>query len=96
MAGPRFLVGFERRPCTIDGRKAIYHQWIYRASVVPPSMTANGHKGGQICQVLGLVEFEDGHMEDVIPEAIRFADGGDFGDTAFREEINGRESKCET
>ena len=96
MAKPRFLVGFERRPCTIDGRRAIFHQWINRASVVPPSMIVNRHKGGQIWQVLGLVEFEDGHMEEVIPEAVRFADGGDFGDTAFREENDGRESKCET
>lgn len=84
MARSRFLVGPERRPCWVDGKKGIFHQWINRAQVAPPSMMVGGHGGGQLWDVFGLVEMEDGRMKEVYPTKIIFADGGDFSDFTFK------------
>lgn len=85
MAEPKtFLVGPERRPCYINGKRGMFHQWINRAEVAPPSMMIGGHQGGQLWDVFGLVEMEDGHMIEVVPTKVVFADGGDFMVTAFR------------
>ena len=83
MQGSLFLVGPERRPCYVDGEKAIFHQWINRAQVAPPSPMICGAPGGQLWEVFGLVEMEDGHMEEVYPTKVVFADGGDFSEVRF-------------
>ena len=83
MAGSMFLVGPERRPCYIEGKKAMFHQWINRAQIAPPSMMVGGPAGGQLWDVFGLVEMEDGSMKQVNPYMVKFADGGDFAETAF-------------
>ena len=80
----KFIVGPERRPCYVKGEKAIFHQWINRAQIAAPSMMIGGHTGGQLWDVFGLVEMEDGSMKEVYPTDVVFADGGDFVDTAFR------------
>ena len=85
MASFKYLIGPERRPCYVDDRKGVFHQWINRAEVVAPSMMVGGHPGGQLWEVFGLVEFEDGHMEEVYPMEVQFADGGYFEDTAWIE-----------
>ena len=79
-----FLVGPERRPCYVDGERAMFHQWIIRAKVAPPSPMIGGHAGGQLWETFGLVEMEDGHMREVYPVKVVFADGGDFAEVAFR------------
>jgi hypothetical protein len=43
-----------------------------------------GHNGGQLWDVFGLVEMEDGQMREVYPTEVIFADGGDFDTVAFR------------
>ena len=80
----RFLIGPERRPCYVDGKKAMFHQWINRAQIAPPSPMIGGHNGGQLWDVFGLVEMEDGQMREVYPTEVIFADGGDFDTVAFR------------
>ena len=40
--------------------------------------------GGQLMETFGLVEMEGGHMREVYPTKVVFADGGDFAFTAFR------------
>lgn len=84
MAKSTFLVGPERRPCWVEGKKAMFHQWIIRAQVAPPSPMVGGAPGGQLMDVFGLVEMEDGHMKEVYPYSVVFADGGDFATTAFK------------
>lgn len=83
MARLDYVIGVERRPCYVGGKKAMFHMWINRAWVAPPSMAVGGHAGGQLWEVFGVVEFEDGHVETVYPKNIQFADGGGFGDAAW-------------
>jgi hypothetical protein len=47
-------------------------------------MMVGGHGGGQLWDVFGLVEMEDGRMKEVYPTKIIFADGGDFSDFTFK------------
>jgi len=80
----RFIFDTGHRPCYVDGKKAMFHQWINRAQVAPPSMMIGGHPGGQLWEVFGLVEFEDGHVGEAYPNNIVFADGGGFEHALFR------------
>ena len=73
----------ERRPCYVDGKKAMFHTWEYRCEIVSPSIMVGGHNGGVQSWVFGIVEFEDGTVALVLPEKIRFADGGGFQDVEF-------------
>ena len=84
MAQSEFIVRPERRPCWIDGKKAMFHQWINRAKVSAPSMMVGGHGGGQLWEVFGLVELEEGQMKEVYPTEVIFADGGDFSNVVFK------------
>lgn len=47
-------------------------------------MMVGGHSGGQLWDVFGLVEMEDGQMKEVYPTKVIFADGGDFSKVRFR------------
>ena len=78
-------IGFETRKCFVRGEKGMFHMWIQRANVVPPSMMIGGGNGGQLWEAFGLVEFEDGHVREVMPTDVRFADGGNFNEVAFIE-----------
>lgn len=93
MVGAQFLVGPERRPCWVEGKKAMFHQWVIRAQIAPPSPMVGGAPGGQLMDVFGLVELEDGHMKEVYPYSVVFADGGDFAETAFMPQEERSESK---
>ena len=57
--------------------------WANRAKIAPPSMMVGGHHGGQLWEVFGIVEYEDGSVKTVYPESIQFADGGGFDEVAF-------------
>lgn len=92
MARLDYVIGVERRPCYVGGKKAMFHTWMNRARVAPPSMMAGGHAGGQLWEVFGVVEFEDGHVGTVYPENVQFADGGGFEDAAWGPRVK-RECK---
>jgi hypothetical protein len=62
----------EYRPCLVAGRKALFHRWADRAELRGPS--ALGTPGGQLCLLLGVVEYEDGQVSEVYPDKIRFLD----------------------
>ena len=62
----------EYRPCLVAGRKALFHRWADRAELRAPS--ALGTPGGQLCQLFGIVEYEDGQVSEVYPNKIRFLD----------------------
>ena len=62
------------RTCYVDDKKALFHRWCDIAKPIPPSMLIGGDPGGQIWNVLGLIEFEDGHIELIEPYKIMFCD----------------------
>lgn len=68
------------RPCLVGcgedrpGEKALLHRWVDRAYVIEPSMLVGGHPGGQVWNVHGLVELEDGSVVEVPPCNIKFLD----------------------
>lgn len=81
------------RPCVLtkysDGSKykALFHGWVHHSDVIPPSNVVGGHKGGQVSDVYGLVELEDGSVEIVSPKSIRFLDSL-FNDYAWELNVN--------
>lgn len=75
----------ERRPCFINGKKAMFHQWTQESQIVPPSAMMGGHSGGVISTTFAIVEYEDGTVAKTYPEKVKFADGGEFAETAFME-----------
>lgn len=76
------------RPCVLtkygdkSKYKALFHCWIHYSDVIPPSNLRGGHNGGQVSDVYGLVELEDGSVEIVSPKSIRFLDSP-FNDYAW-------------
>ena len=79
-------VRVEVRACYVNHKKALFHGWFNYSQIVPPSLMVGGHNGGTISSPIGLVEFENGKVDMVNPTAIRFADGGEFGDICFAPE----------
>ena len=92
MAG--ILVEHKLRPCYIDRsskkkvqkEKALFHGWSQISNVVEPSPMIGGAPGGTISYTTGIVEFEDGHVEEVFPEAITFV-VGIFSEYSWGEEV---------
>ena len=74
----RIDIEFTLRPCIVRGeesaKNALFHRWVDVAEVIPPSPIRGGHGGGQLWCVYGIVEFEDGSVQKVFPERIRFID----------------------
>lgn len=64
------------RPCYVRKKKALFHRWI---EMTFPKGSSFFH------QTLAIVEFEDGHIEQVRPKSIVFADGGRFNDITWKE-----------
>lgn len=72
----------QTRPCWVDGRRAMFHRWTDSARPVKPRGMEDDETADrfQLHSVHGLVEYEDGTMERVWPNTIRFADGGAFAE----------------
>ena len=67
------------RPCLIISdenhkQKALFHCWGNQAYVVGASPLTYGHLGGQVWNVYGIVELEDGEVIEVPPGNIQFLD----------------------
>lgn len=62
------------RPCLVAGRKALFHRWADRAELRGASALRGGAPGGQLWQLFGIVEYEDGQVSEVYPNKIRFLD----------------------
>lgn len=86
MASNKIIIENETRPCYVNGKKALFHRWSERRQTIPESPWIGGHPAGFIAATLAIIELEDGTVKEVIPSAIKFADGGGFKDTAWREE----------
>ncbi len=90
MAVCKIETGVSLRPCVLLGNKAhpderaLFHRWVDRAYIVPPSPMVGGDPGGQMWNVYGLVELEDGSVIKVPASSIRFLDNR-FGDYSWEK-----------
>ena len=73
------------RLCTVQGRKALFHCWEQVSKVEPPSPLREGPQGGTIRYTVGIVEYQDGSVERVIPDDIVFSDSGKLMQRTERE-----------
>lgn len=73
------------RTCLVKGKKALFHKWNEFSNVVAPGIAVGSAPGGQIKYTLGLVEYEDGTVEEVLPHSIKFIDNK-IKEYAFKEE----------
>ena len=60
------------RPCIVKGKRAVFHRWEDKAELISPGLTIGSHPGGQLWQVLGIVEYSDGTVHECYPNEIRF------------------------
>lgn len=74
-----------RRPCIKrkTKEKCFFHLWSHESRLVDASPMIGGHPGGNISETLGILEFEDGHIETLPPSEFYFCDGGDFGNVVW-------------
>lgn len=77
-------VEFEKRPCYVDGVKAIFHRFSERSEIIAPSPMKGGHGGGVLKWTVAIVEYENGVVSEVEVTKVRFADGGEFSNIAFK------------
>lgn len=71
----------ERRICMVrcfeperKERRAFFHLFMTRAYPIEPSPLRGGHPGGQYSNAHAIVEYEDGTVDTVDPESVRFLD----------------------
>lgn len=65
MARLDYVIGVERRPCYVGGKKAMFHTWMNRAQVMQPSMMVGGQAGGQLWEVFGMPDEGDETLEAI-------------------------------
>lgn len=70
MAG--FTIGALYRPCIVKGKNALFHRWSERAEIIEPDV--GFMKYGITKWTVGIVEFEDGRVSEVVPREIVFID----------------------
>lgn len=75
----------EYRPCYVNGRRGLFHRW---ANTAKPSLPRGQEPDEnaryfQYRSTKAIVEFEDGTVENIWPQDLRFADGGHFKDYAW-------------
>lgn len=82
-------INFGVRPCIVtqngEEKKALFHIWNNFAKPVAADVYAGGCPEGQISIVFGIVEYEDGSVDEVRPAQIRFVDNK-IKDYAFEED----------
>ena len=62
MASGDIKIKLEMRPCYVKEKKALFHQWSHTKNLL-----------GQEFEV-GIVEYEDGQVEEITPNNIKFCD----------------------
>lgn len=69
-----------RRPCWVHGKKALFHRWTSSARPILPRGVEPDENGQhyQLSFTHAIVEYEDGTVERVWPQDVKFADGGGF------------------
>ncbi len=64
----------EVRPCYVNGKKALFHKWVHNKNTINIQQEYE----------MAIVEYEDGHIDEVAPKEITFIDGK-INEYAFRE-----------
>lgn len=67
----------EYRPCYAKGKKALFHRWANTANPITPRGVDPSDERARFFQyraTQAVVEYEDGTVERVWPQDIRFAD----------------------
>ena len=62
------------RPCFVKNKKALFHKWVHMKNLL-----------GQEFEV-GIVEYENGQVEEVTPDNIKFCDN-EIDEYSFKEGI---------
>lgn len=67
------------RPCVImreNGTRyhALFHRWVDKSWIVPPSPLVGGHSGGVMRATFALCEYDDGRIAEVPPSEVMFVD----------------------
>ena len=76
MARIKSIFELPTRPCWVDGRRAIFHRWTDSARSAKPRGLEEDDDAQrfQLHSVHALVEYEDGTVSRVWPNAVQFAD----------------------
>lgn len=74
-----------RRPCYVNGRRALFHAWANTARPAMPrgADPVESPAYFQMSHLHAVVEYEDGTVARVWPQDMQFADGGDFDKFAW-------------
>ena len=87
---------YEPRPCWAYGkRKALFHRWANTAHAqLPKGLDPEHVRYYQYRSTCAIVEYEDGTVDRVWPQDLRFADGGKFSELEWlpqeqEDELNG-------
>lgn len=67
----KITVVWDLRPCTVQGKKALFHTWGAQ-----PHVVMIGNTSSPIAYTYGIVEYEDGTVDKVNPIDIKFCEGG--------------------
>ena len=69
-----------RRPCWVNGKKALFHTWANTARPALPRGVDPDENPTlfQLAHCHAVVEYEDGNVARVWPQDVKFADGGGF------------------
>ena len=62
MANSNITISQEYRPCMVKEKRALFHGWVHTKNLL-----------GKEFEV-GIVEYEDGKVEEVTPNNIKFCD----------------------
>lgn len=74
MAGSEITIRAELRTCIVKGRKALFHKWSDKSSIVEPSPMVGRHKGGVVKYTTAIIEYEDGIVTECYPYEVKFVD----------------------
>lgn len=70
----RIPANLRLRPCLVEGKKHLFHQWVERRWLVDASPLQGGHPGGLCSMTMAIVEDEYGQVHEAYPRDVRFVD----------------------
>ena len=86
-----------RRPCYVDGKRALFHCW---ANTARPAMPRGADPDTtpdyfQLSHLHAVVEFEDGSLGRIWPQNVKFADGGGFDEFTWTPPLEEDEANAD-
>lgn len=66
------IIKHELRPCIVKGKKALFHEWSHISQIREAML--RGSVPGVVSETFGIVEYESGVIERVLPCDITFCD----------------------